>query len=90
MHDHNGDGRTDPHDSSIFHNVINRSGGGGGGSSGGCGTGCGCGTVGLVFAILIVLEIIKSGLFSGAFAGFITLLCLGGLFLIFACWLESL
>jgi len=90
MHDYNGDGRSNSHDSAIFHNVINSSGGGGGSSGGSSGGGCGCGTAGIVIFLLLIIEIIKSGLLSGAFAGLILVICLGALFLIFACWLESL
>ena len=86
MHDYNGDGRSDSHDSAIFHNVINNSGGGGSSSRGGCG----CRTIGLAFVFLLVIESIKGGLFSGTFAGLILLICFGGLFLIFAFWFESL
>ena len=89
MHDYNGDGRSDSHDSAIFHNVINNS-SGGGSSAGSSGGGCGCGTAGIVIVLLLIIEIVKSGLFSGAFAGLILVICLGGLFVIFACWLESL
>lgn len=88
MHDYNGDGRSNSHDSAIFHNVINNS--GGGGNSSGSGGGCGCSTVGWVIFLLLIIEIVKSGVFSGAFAGLILVVCFGALFIIFACWLESL
>ena len=86
-HDYNGDGRIDSHDSTIFHNVImNESGGSGGGNS------CGGGNASLVTTVivLIIMEIFKPGkLFSGIFPALVWLVCLGILFVQFACWLES-
>lgn len=88
MHDYNGDGRSDSHDSAIFHNVVNNSGGGGGGSSGGSSGGGRLGIMAIV--VLVIIEILKTDIFEGAFAGLILVICLGALFVIFACWLESL
>lgn len=84
-HDYNGDGRSNSHDSSIFHNVImNES---GGGNSGGGGGGASLVTTVIV---LIIMEIFKPGkLFSGIFPTLVWLVCLGILFIQFACWLES-
>lgn len=89
MHDYNGDGRSNSHDSAIFHNVINSS-GGGGSSTGGSSGGVGGGTIGIAFALLAGVEMVKAGWFTGTFGGLITVICLGGLFVLFACWLESL
>ena len=87
-HDYNGDGRINSHDSAIFHNVImNGSGGSGGGSSGGGG---GSSSLVTTIIVLIIMEIFKPGkLFSGIFPTLVWLVCLGILFVQFACWLES-
>lgn len=86
MHDYNGDGRSDSHDSAVFHNYINNSNGSGGGSSGG----------GNIYSlvstliVLIIMEIFKPGkIFSGMFPTLVWIVCLGILFIKFACWLES-
>lgn len=88
MHDYNGDGRTDSHDRAIFHNYINNSSGsGGGGSSGGSGGGSSLVTT---IIVLIIMEIFKPGkIFSGIFPTLVWIVCLGILFVQFACWLES-
>lgn len=85
MHDYNGDGKHNSHDSSIFHNVImnestNTSPSGSVRSS----------FDWSVIVILLVMEIFKPGrLFDGIFPCLVWLVCLGVLFLKFACWLES-
>ena len=85
MRDYNHDRKIDSHDASVFHNVINNEEDHYDNSSGGCG----CSTSWIVLGLLLVIQIVKSGLFTGAFAGLILVICLLALFLIFGCWLES-
>ena len=89
MRDYNHDGKVDHHDSSIFHNYINTSEDSDNNSSSSSSGKMGGGTVGILIGILVVFEIVKSGIISGPFAGLLGLACIVGLFLLFWCWLES-
>lgn len=78
MRDYNGDGRTNSHDSSIFHNVIMNDSGGSGGGSGGHGPNIDVSTIIILFIMLIFKP---GGLFSGAFPTLVWLVCLAILFM---------